>query len=226
MHYHFIEIGTSDFDTEIQKASDASVGLSVEPIKSYLDNLPDKPHVKKINCAISFNNKKEILEIFYITEETYKKERLLERFKLPRFIFGCNSIGDYHPFHIKGPGHEKPDLRKYVTMQKVHCIPISQLFEENYVTSCDYLKIDIEGKDSYVVEHLIKYLKTKDKKQYPNKIQFEANEHCDKNHVQKVNEMLIQLGYHVIQHARLDKKNYKPDMIFPDMIFPDMIFGL
>ena len=220
MHYDFIEIGTSDFNTEIEKASDASVGLSVEPIKSYLDNLPHKPNVKKINCAISFNNKKEILDVFYITEETWKKERLEERFCIQRVILGCNSIGDYHPNHIKCFHPEKspenwPDLREYVTKQKVNCIPISQLFEENDVTSCDYLKIDIEGKDSYVVEHLIEYLKTKDKTHYPKKIRFEANEHGHQEHIKKVNEMLIQLGYHVIQHANLVKgKKYQADMVF------------
>ena len=147
-----------------------------------------------------------------------EKEKLEERFKTRRWILGCNSIGDYHPFHIRCYHPKKrpdrwPDLREYVTKQKVNCIPISQLFEENDVTSCDYLKIDIEGKDSYVVEHLIEYLKTKDKTHYPKKIRFEANEHGNPEHIKKVNEMLIQLGYHIIQQSFLFIPNAKADMV-------------
>ena len=48
MNYDFIEVGTSDFDTLIQDATDNCIGLCIEPIKFYLDRLPNKPNVKKI----------------------------------------------------------------------------------------------------------------------------------------------------------------------------------
>ena len=38
-HYDFIEIGTSDFDTLIETSNNDTVGISIEPIKYYLDNL-------------------------------------------------------------------------------------------------------------------------------------------------------------------------------------------
>ena len=38
MRYDFIEIGTSDFDTLLQE-SQSEIGLSIEPLKIYLDNL-------------------------------------------------------------------------------------------------------------------------------------------------------------------------------------------
>ena len=41
MHYDFIEIGTSDFDTLIENAKDTDIGLSVDPMQIYLDKLPD-----------------------------------------------------------------------------------------------------------------------------------------------------------------------------------------
>ena len=37
--YDFIEIGTSDFQTLIEEASDEAIGLSVEPISYYLNKL-------------------------------------------------------------------------------------------------------------------------------------------------------------------------------------------
>lgn len=66
----FIEIGTSNFETLIQEAPTGAkgrnhlqlaqcnnisnhVGLSVEALKMYQDQLPDKAGVKKITAAIS-----------------------------------------------------------------------------------------------------------------------------------------------------------------------------
>ena len=53
MKYDFIEIGTSNFDTLIQAADDFAVGISIEPIKHYLDSLPSRANVKKLNVAVS-----------------------------------------------------------------------------------------------------------------------------------------------------------------------------
>ena len=36
-HYDFIEVGTSDFHTLIEQADENTVGLSIEPINSYLE---------------------------------------------------------------------------------------------------------------------------------------------------------------------------------------------
>jgi hypothetical protein len=46
--YDFIEIGTSDFDTEIEK-KDNKIGISIEPIKYYLDRVTNKPNCIKLN---------------------------------------------------------------------------------------------------------------------------------------------------------------------------------
>ena len=41
MIYDFVEIGTSDFNTLLQSSKDQR-GLSIEPLKIYLDKLPNK----------------------------------------------------------------------------------------------------------------------------------------------------------------------------------------
>lgn len=46
-NYNFIEIGTSNFDTLIEKANDDTMGISVDAVKYYIDQLPEKPNVKK-----------------------------------------------------------------------------------------------------------------------------------------------------------------------------------
>ena len=51
-HFDFIEIGTSDFDTLIEDASESTRGISIEPIKYYLDRLPNKENVIDAVCEI------------------------------------------------------------------------------------------------------------------------------------------------------------------------------
>ena len=64
--YDFIEIGTSDFDTEIQK-NDNKCGVSIEPIKYYLDKLPNKENCIKLNMGISNYNGKCVVN--YLSEK-------------------------------------------------------------------------------------------------------------------------------------------------------------
>ena len=46
MYFDFVEIGTSDFDTLIAAADQNTIGLSIEPIREYLDRLPSKNFVE------------------------------------------------------------------------------------------------------------------------------------------------------------------------------------
>ena len=48
INYDFIEIGTSNFHALIIDCPEDSVGLSIEPLQKYLNDLPDKPNVKMI----------------------------------------------------------------------------------------------------------------------------------------------------------------------------------
>jgi hypothetical protein len=62
--YDFIEVGTANFDTIIEKVDDNTRGISIEPLKFYLDQLPDKKNVVKVNAALS--NKDGFIDIYYI----------------------------------------------------------------------------------------------------------------------------------------------------------------
>ena len=116
MKYDFVEIGTSNFDTLIEQATDETVGLSIEPIRHYLDSLPNKANVKKLNCAVSPKNCCEILEVFYVPEQTIADKNL------PDWLRGCNSVGDYHY------QHRKLDILNLVKKQHVPCYPIADIF--------------------------------------------------------------------------------------------------
>ena len=185
-HYNFIEIGTSNFDTLIQKANNTTVGLSVEPMTHYLDQLPNKDNVKKINCAVSFDNTEADVKIYFIPESVIKEN------SLSHWLVGCNSINGYHPAHA--------DYKHLVTTKVIKQIPIRKLFEDNNVTSLDLLKIDTEGGDSKILTHFFDYIK--EKKLYPKKIQFESNKLTPEQDVNTVIAMYESLGYKVTKRNK------------------------
>ena len=187
-HYNFIEIGTSNFGTLIQKADDNTVGLSVEPMTEYLQQLPNKKKVKKINCAISFDNQESNVNIFFISESKIKEN------SLPQWLIGCNSINDYHPQH-----HEYKHL---VTVKEIKQIPIGKLFDDNDVTSVDILKIDTEGGDSKILTHLYDYLSNKSIDHWPKHIQFETNILTPSSDVDDVISLYESKDYTVIKRNK------------------------
>lgn len=144
-HYDFIEIGTSDFNTMIQTCSDESVGLSIEPLKFYLDKLPNKKNVKKLQVAMSDEDSETY--IFYI------KEDKIEKYKLPWWVRGSNSVGKPHKFTIKEIGEDL--YYKIVTIEKIPTISWKSLLENVGVSSIGTLKIDTEGYDHVILKGYI-----------------------------------------------------------------------
>ena len=92
MKYDFIEIGTSDFDTLIESRNNQK-GISIEPLKYYLDRLPNNPDVIKVNAALSLI--KGVAEIFWVDPSD------IENYGLPLWLKGCNSIYKPHPSTLK-----------------------------------------------------------------------------------------------------------------------------
>jgi len=185
MKYDFMEIGTSNFDTLIQTATDTTVGLSIEPIQYYLDQLPNPTNVKKINCAVSRTNQDEILHVYYIPED------VITSIGLPAWLKGCNAVGEYH-FQ-----HTRLGIEHLVHKQLVPCMPIGTVFEQNDVSELNYLKIDTEGSDCAIMLHLAEYLTTQPTPRYPKKILFESNELAVPAQVELVKTKFIKLGYRV-----------------------------
>lgn len=191
--FDFIEIGTSNFDTLIEKAT-TERGISVDAVKYYIDALPEKPNVIKINAGIS--NISGSMDVYYIPENVIKTNSLQPWFK------GCNSVGKYHPLHIKH------NVQRHVVIENVKVITCCELFYQNSVKKLKYLKIDTEGHDVIILDSLFKYLKFLPKEFYPEKILFETNENSKKSDVndiikryESINYKLISRGYDtIIEH--------------------------
>jgi FkbM family methyltransferase len=191
MKYDFIEIGTSNFDTLIQEADANSVGISIEPIKNYLNQLPNKPNVKKLNVAVSLNDLEEQVKVYYIPE------RIVVERNLPLWLLGCNTVGSYHlQHHLLG-------VLDLVECETVASVPVGKVFEEHDVEDLGFLKIDTEGNDTKILHHLASYLEKSGENRYPRKIRFESNELTPKNQVFEVIGRYACLGYRLV-HSGYD----------------------
>ena len=164
MDIDFLEIGTSNFDTCIQTCDDSQKGISIDAISYYLNCLPDKPNVKKVHTAITSDRTSDSIKIYYIPEDVIESNNLYSWFK------GCNTIGDYHSLH------KKHNLFHLVKIEDVPLLNIDEFLIYNNIRKIKYLKIDTEGHDYIILNGLFKYLETKSKEYYPERIQFETND--------------------------------------------------
>lgn len=191
MKYDFIEIGTSNFETLIQEANDNSVGISIEPIKHYLDQLPNRANVKKLNVAVSLTDTDEPVNVYYVPEDV-----VIEK-SLPGWLIGCNTVGTYHlQHHLLG-------ILDLVQCVAVPSLPIGKIFEDHDVENLGYLKIDTEGNDVKILHHLANYLEKSGDDRYPLKIRFESNELTPKNQVLQTIKRYEELGYRLV-HSGYD----------------------
>lgn len=186
MNVDFVEIGTSNFDTLLQESNDTQIGFSVEPILYYLNSLPNKKNVTKVNAAITTNKKANTIEIYYIPEDVCDKH------KLPSWFKGCNSIGKYHPYHISH------NVTEHVVKEHVRLMNIDEFLKLYNIKRIKYLKIDTEGHDIIILNGLFDYVEKLDRSYYPLKILFETNSHTPKEDVDAFLDRVNKLGYKLI----------------------------
>lgn len=182
MHYDFIEIGTSDFETVVESCTDQMAGICVEPIWYYLDRLPRRPYVRYLCQAVTDSEDGKDVEVYWIHPED------IRRYSLPDWLRGCNSIDKPHPRHLDQnlpPSILRKDL--------VRTLSLRQLFEENKVTSVEYLKIDTEGADCKI---LLAFAQTPNRV-LPRLIRFESNSLCSPSDVKLIKEVYTSFGYSV-----------------------------
>jgi len=204
MNLDFIEIGTADFNTIIQECDDTKKGLSIEPIKQYLDNLPDRENVKKINAAIMYSDSPTI-DVFYV------KEEIIAQHNLGGWLKGCNSVNKPHDFHTgyypdPGEWHRNPNRNNLpkrnllaeglVECVQVPCLTFGKLMEDNNVDYVEFIKLDTEGQDSKILSSILDYYEVSGKK-LPSKILFESNAHNDPNEVNIICKRLSEKGYQI-----------------------------
>ena len=184
MHYDAIEIGSCDFDTCLDTLGEGQKAIIVEPVFDYLNKLPQREGVTYLHLAISKDNVTRKRDIYYIPEER------IEAHGLPGWLKGCNSVGGYHY------QHKERGLQQLVNIDTVLALPLSYLFSMFMVSSLHLLKIDAEGDDCFIVQHLINFLSLqKEKAAWPHTLQFETNELSPLDLIENTVQLLRNKGY-------------------------------
>ena len=143
----WMEIGTNNFDTLLQTAMDGSVGVSVEAMRFYLDQLPSKEGVTKVNAAVVRSTGNKTATIFYIPVTAIKEHRL------PWWLKGCNSIGAPHPKALEELGRR--GLMSLLVQEAVPALTFEEIVMREAITAIGYLKVDVEGFDGQVVRSVV-----------------------------------------------------------------------
>ena len=190
MHFAFLEIGTSDFDTIMENVSDDVVGISVEPVKYYLDELPNKSNVLKINCAISDYDGE--IQVYYV------KEDLIKKHNLSWAVRGMNSVGKPHPTVHKLLLDKQLDPNEIVTIDTVPVKTVKTLLEENNVQSIGFLKIDTEGHDCMILNNYIDYC-VDHLHLLADKIEFETNDLSQRSDIESTIKRLEKMNYKMLK---------------------------
>lgn len=186
MRLDFVEIGTSDFDSLAQQCTDAAQGMSVEPVRYYLDRLPSRPGLLKICAAVG--SPRGDTQVFYVPDH------VIQQHALPDWMRGCNSVGDYHW------QHRALALQHLVRRDTVPRLPLGEILRQHDVTELDFLKLDTEGQDSHI---LLEFWPWAQQHLLPGRIQFESNELTPQDMINRVIDV-YSARYHVAHHDQHD----------------------
>lgn len=185
--YDFIEIGTSDFDTLIQKANNDTRGISIEPIKLYLDRLPNPKNCIKENIAISDRNGE--IKMYYIPTNK------IIQYNLPKWTRGCNSVNIAHPTmkNLLLKRNLNPD--EIFVVDTVPVCELIKIINKYNVDGIYFLKIDTEGHDTIILNNFLNSIN--DNKLLPHKIQLETNVLSNSNDTNQLLNRLTNIGYRI-----------------------------
>lgn len=155
MHYDYVDIGTSNFDTSADLLSnDKSLNiLLVEPLDFYLNYFKGNNNIKLCNCAIS--DESGSATIYFLPEE-YINQHFTG--KKSKWLRGCNSINNVHPLLIKEIQNLGLDINA-IQKKVVDKITFSQLCDSYNIDSIGRLKIDIEGHEYVILPSILQYIK-------------------------------------------------------------------
>ncbi len=199
-YLNFLEVGTSNFNTIIGDCPDDYMGISIEPLKFYLDDLPSKPHVKKLAVALVPEPISHI-DIYYIHPEKINNPEN----KIHGFMKGCNSVSKPHEFHLSynenstGWVEEGTVIRNLVeeglvSTDKVLALTFEQVMKIYNIDYIDYIKLDTEGLDADLIQSMLDYYE-KTKLNLPKTFEFETNRHNNKESLNNLANRLISLNY-------------------------------
>lgn len=193
MKFDYVDIGTCDFDVSAEGALEHENILLVEPIKYYLDRLPDRKNQKKVNLAVS--NICGHLPIYFIPDTT------ISMCNLPSWVRGCNSVGTRHPT-VDLVLNQMGLPLGLVNTTSVEVVTFKELCVRNNITEITSLKLDTEGHECFILPDVYDSVY---KGMVIKQIKFENQESLgNKKLLDKLVERFLLSGYHVTEVNEMD----------------------
>lgn len=187
MFLDFVEIGTSDFNTLIERADDSTAGLSIDPIQLYLDRLPSPRNCIKLAAAISDRDGETVA--YYVSPEN------IAAHGLPDWLRGCNSIGAPHPTVTALLAQHGLAQEQVVTRQPIPCLRLQTVLENLGASGMYFLKTDTEGHDTVILNDFFDHA---DRALWPHQLLFETNILSGQGAVHALIARLITTGYDIV----------------------------
>ena len=143
----FVEIGCADFDTLTgSREWEDFGGLVVEPVRYYLDRLPDHPRHIKVHAAIG-------REPGEVTMHYLRPELLADKsLGLDPLLRGCTMAGAVHPLLKEALAAAGIPESEGIVVETVEQLTFGQLAERYGIGELVALKIDAEGMDCEILE--------------------------------------------------------------------------
>jgi hypothetical protein len=144
-HFDYVEIGAGDFDTILQRADRLNLrGITVEPVRYYLDRLPNVEGCRKVRAAVGKASGEAI--IHFVDPRV-----MADCEQLPDWLRGCSRIGEPHPLALEQLAAVGLDA-KAIVREPVRRLSFAKLAAEEGIDSVELLKVDAEGMDMEIVE--------------------------------------------------------------------------
>ena len=178
MKVDFIDIGTSDFRYTVPTSNQN--GIYVEPVKRYIDSIPEYPNTHKVHAAVCKRSGTE--KIYYLPLETISSKRL------PDWLRGCNQMYGIHPTIKRECERLNLNYEELVKSEDVECITMKDLVDKFGIKEIVSLKIDTEGYDCDIVLQVVELVRNKKIK--INTVNFETNSLADKDQLAYTFEVL------------------------------------
>ena len=134
----FVEIGVSDFNTLEKLVDNGWEGYFVEPVKRYANKLRTKGYTNVSECAISSYNGD--LKMYQSKEQT--DEDML-------WINGISHAVDQKGTKLLELENNTDYVEDIII---VPCYTLDEYFSVNNITKVDYLKLDVEGHETDIMQ--------------------------------------------------------------------------
>jgi len=194
MHFNYVDIGTCDFETSLDFTNNSNnVILLVEPLRYYLDRLPNIHNVIKDNVAIS--NKSGTAKIYYLPDE------IISIHNLPTWLRGCSSVGAKHKSAEQELSKRNLSL-DLIQHKDIDIITFSKLCTKHNIKSIDNLKIDTEGHEQYILPDVLAKVK---QGFLINNIKFENQQYLGNQILLNIiRDEFVKLNYRLVEQTDCD----------------------